>query len=260
MITPLHRSEGLPPSLQRNSMQHDNELNQDLIDSEDSSDSGQSTLFKKLAPEKQEKVFEAAVSEFATQGYRNASMNNLVKTAGISKGSLFQYFRTKSDLFDKIVEIALSRVKQFLRKVRDDTQRLTFFQRLERMLRAGFSFIDEHPMLAKVYFQLLQSGEAPFGSERMIFLRQQANDFLAEIIEDGIGRKELREDLDVRRLAFLMNCILETLLRAYYTEFLASGIGLYRGNPENLDQWIYTTIEFIKAGVQGNCLGPDAEE
>jgi TetR/AcrR family transcriptional regulator len=241
-------------------MQYDDEIIQDLVDSEDSSDPGQSALFKKLAPEKQDKVFQAAVGEFATHGYRNASMNNLVKTAGISKGSLFQYFRTKSDLFDKIVEIALSRVKQFLRKVRDDTAKLTFFERLERMLRAGFSFIDEHPLLAKVYFQLLQSGEAPFGSERMIFLRQQANEFLAELIEDGIARKEIREDLDVRRLAFLMNCILETLLRGYYTEFLASGLGLYRGNPENLDKWVYTAIEFIKAGAQGNCVGTDGGE
>lgn len=231
-----------------------------VVDLEESSDSGQSSLFKKLAPEKQEKVFQAAVGEFASHGYRNASMNNLVKTAGISKGSLFQYFRTKSDLFDKVVEISLSRVKQFLRKVRDDTERLSFFQRLEQLLRSGFSFIDEHPLLAKVYFQLLQSGEAPFGSERMIFLRQQATDFLAEIIEDGVARKEIRADLDARRVAFLMNCILETLLRAYYTEFLASGLGLYHGNSENLDKWVFTTIEFIKSGVEGNCLAPDENE
>ncbi len=50
-------------------------------------------LFKRLLPEKQEKIFQAAVNEFASKGYRNASMNSLVKAAGISKGSLFQYLR-----------------------------------------------------------------------------------------------------------------------------------------------------------------------
>ncbi len=46
-------------------------------------------LFRSLRPEKQEKVFQAAVHEFAINGYRNASMNSVVKAAGISKGSLF---------------------------------------------------------------------------------------------------------------------------------------------------------------------------
>ena len=53
-------------------------------------------LFKNLPAEKQEKVFQAAVSEFASKGYKNASMNSLVKTAGISKGSLFQVLSDKT--------------------------------------------------------------------------------------------------------------------------------------------------------------------
>jgi TetR/AcrR family transcriptional regulator len=212
-------------------------------------------LFKNLPAEKQEKVFQAAVTEFASKGYRNASMNSLVKTAGISKGSLFQYFRTKHDLFDGIVEMAATRVKQYLKNVRDETAEMGFFQRLDQLLRSGFTFIDHHPLLARVYFHLLQSGESPFGSDRILRLQRQGDVFLADLIRQAVERGELRQDLDAERTAFLLKALLETLLRAYYTEFLASGPGLYRGSADELERWVQATLALLRQGMQRDGAG-----
>jgi hypothetical protein len=55
---------------------------------------------------------------------------------------------------------------------------------------------------------------------------------------------------DVERLAFLLNALLETLLRSYYTEFLASGLGMYRGNGAELDRWVATTMELVRRGAE----------
>jgi TetR/AcrR family transcriptional regulator len=207
-------------------------------------------LFQNLNPDKQEKVFEAAVNEFASKGYRNASMNIVVKSAGISKGSLFQYFRSKQGLFDAVVKIATVRVTHYLKKVRDDTAELPFVERLERLIRAGFAFIDEHPLMARIYFHLLQSGEAPFGSERLAQLNRRGDEFLADLIRHGIRRGELRPDMDAERVAFLINSLLATLLRAYYTEFLGAGLGLYRGDPRELDRWVKTSLDLICKGLE----------
>jgi TetR/AcrR family transcriptional regulator len=207
-------------------------------------------LFQNLSPEKQEKVFQAAVSEFASKGYRNASMNSLVKTAGISKGSIFQYFRSKRNLFDAVLEIAVQQVKRHLKQVRGETEDLSFPERLEKLLRSGFHFIDQHPLLTAVYFQLLQSGDAPFGSERLIQLRRQGTEFLTELIEKAVSKGELTDDIDAQRAGFLVNSLLETLLRAYYTEFLDSGLGLYKGNSSELDLWIKTTVDLIFSGIR----------
>jgi len=217
-------------------------------------------LFNNLPAEKQEKVFQAAVSEFASKGYRNASMNTLVKTAGISKGSLFQYFRTKQDLFGGIVEMAAVRVKQYLKQVRDETSEMGFFQRLDRLLRAGFAFIDRHPLLARIYFHLLQSGESPFGSERILGLQRQGDEFLADLIREAADRGELRQDLDVDRTAFLLKALLETLLRAYYTEFLASGPGLYRGSADEQERWVNATLALLRKGIQRECAEGTGED
>ena len=68
-------------------------------------------MFLKLDEEKRERVLSAAINEFADKNYNNASMNVVVKTAGISKGALFKYFRSKAGLFGFVYKMALGCVK-----------------------------------------------------------------------------------------------------------------------------------------------------
>lgn len=55
--------------------------------------------FLNVDPEKQERIINAASKEFAQKGYDNASTNEIVKEAGISKGLLFHYFNNKKGLY-----------------------------------------------------------------------------------------------------------------------------------------------------------------
>lgn len=58
-----------------------------------------SSKFFSLNKEKQERILNAALKEFAQKGYDNASTNEMVKAAGISKGLLFHYFNNKKELY-----------------------------------------------------------------------------------------------------------------------------------------------------------------
>ncbi len=208
-----------------------------------------SRLFQSLSPEKREKIFTAAAEEFAEHGYRKASVNSIVKTAGISKGSLFQYFSTKRNLFDGLVDLASDQVKIYLRSVREETRELGFFDRLARLIRSGFEFIDNRPALSRIYFHLLQSGDSPFGLERIVDLRRRGESFLFELLLEAQGNGELRKDLDIEKLAFILNSVLENLLRSYYLDHLSAGHGLYRGDRMTLDEWIRTTVDFVRNGL-----------
>jgi TetR/AcrR family transcriptional regulator len=65
--------------------------------------------FLNLEPEKRERILNAAIKEFAQKGYKNASTNEIVKEAGISKGLIFHYFKNKKQLYlflyDYLMEI-----------------------------------------------------------------------------------------------------------------------------------------------------------
>lgn len=68
--------------------------------------------FMNLEKEKQERIVNAAIKEFANKGYDQASTNEIVKNANISKGLLFHYFKNKKQLFlfvfDYCVELSVN--------------------------------------------------------------------------------------------------------------------------------------------------------
>lgn len=55
--------------------------------------------FDKLPQEKQERILAAAKKEFTQVRYSDASINQIVKEAGIPRGSFYQYFEDKKDIF-----------------------------------------------------------------------------------------------------------------------------------------------------------------
>ncbi len=67
-----------------------------------------SGTFLNLAPEKQEKLLSAAVREFTERPYNEASINRIVREAGIPRGSFYMYFRDKEDLFHYLMEESIN--------------------------------------------------------------------------------------------------------------------------------------------------------
>ncbi|WP_181781604.1 TetR/AcrR family transcriptional regulator [Pseudonocardia pini] len=59
-----------------------------------------------LEPSRWERILEAAAELFRTQGYAATSMTEVAEAAGLLKGSLYHYIRTKEDLLAAIVEEA----------------------------------------------------------------------------------------------------------------------------------------------------------
>lgn len=207
------------------------------------------SVFKRLPEEKQHRILDAAIAQFAQNGYEQTSMNRVVHEAGISKGSLFQYFNSKFDLFNTVVSYATKLVRAKLRDQRDATRQQPFSHRLTRILDAGFQFIREHPLLSRIYFQMLHSGKAPCGDSKLSGLHSESVSFLSRIIQEGVENGDLREDLDVNKTAFLLNGVMLQLLHAYYTEHVDSGFGLYRGDERDVQDWINTTVDVFVNGV-----------
>ena len=66
--------------------------------------------FVKLPPEQQQVILDAALEEFAAHGFHDASLNRMIKAAGISKGSMYYYFDGKEDLYAHVARSQLERL------------------------------------------------------------------------------------------------------------------------------------------------------
>ena len=66
--------------------------------------------FLSLEKDKRERILNAAMTEFLN-GFKKASTDIIVREAGISKGLLFHYFGTKENLYNFLVDNAISIVQ-----------------------------------------------------------------------------------------------------------------------------------------------------
>src|SRR5947209_3307633 len=68
------------------------------------------TSWDKLDAGRRERVLLAAMEEFGQHGYSGGSLNVIARVADVAKGSLFQYFHDKLDLFAYVAEESSARV------------------------------------------------------------------------------------------------------------------------------------------------------
>jgi len=83
-----------------------------------------SSTFLNLPAEKQEKLLEAATREFSHKPFNEASINQIIREAGIPRGSFYMYFQDKEDLFRYLlkgyVDQLFMLLEEFLLRVRGD--------------------------------------------------------------------------------------------------------------------------------------------
>ncbi len=217
-----------------------------------------SATFHNLPPDKQRRIMEHALDEFAEKGYGRASMNSLVAALGIAKGSIFKYFTDKSGLFRHVFDFALGKVKDHLRQVRDASAGLPVFTRLRMSLLAGLDLIEEHPKLFGLYLRVLFEGDMPLKTRLLASVVEEGRDYIMELLMEGKRSGELDPELDLAMATFLVEAVLERFLVARSLDHLDPGLGLAgidRGRAEELAGEL---VELLRLGLGREGRRPEA--
>ena len=207
--------------------------------------------FMNLPKEKRRRITDVAVSEFGSRGYEGASINRMVRRLGIAKGSIFQYFGDKNGLFMYVFNVAMERVKNYLREVRDSSGDEDIFTRLNRTLVAGIDFVKDHPRIYALYLRIQFDQSMPFRDEILSSLRKQSHSYLRSLLEDACERAELRKNIDVDRVAFLLDAVMDRYLQSLSMKNFDAGLGLYQMDREEAVKWSRELVEIIRKGVDG---------
>lgn len=92
-----------------------------------------------------EEILRAAATVFADRGYEGATTNAIAAAAGISPGSLYQYFRNKEELAAGLAEFYRQQLVQFGTGVPASDEGLDLDALLDRMLGPLVEFNLAHP-------------------------------------------------------------------------------------------------------------------
>jgi AcrR family transcriptional regulator len=162
--------------------------------------------FFNLPEEKRRLIIDHAIQEFAEHDYNSASISNIVAQAGIAKGSLYQYFSDKRDLYLYLITLAGDEKKQFLAKNPPPDPSMNVFDFLRWMMQTGAGFELSNPLLARVAYRALFS-DRPFGDDPFTQLRRSVLDYYAQLIELGIAQGAIDPEIDRGLAVFLFSSV-----------------------------------------------------
>ncbi|AJE87360.1 transcriptional regulator [Streptomyces albus] len=112
-----------------------------------------------MAPDEQRsaarkaQIFEAAATVFARQGYHGSRMDDIVKESGLSKGSLYWYFKSKEELATGLVHQMLAAEDAHMDTVLTDPRPAT--EKLEGLVRDFAGELTKKPERAALALELL---------------------------------------------------------------------------------------------------------
>jgi len=116
--------------------------------------------FLNLDKEKQNRIIECAFDEFAARDYENAKLSNIIKSAKIPRGSLYQYFEDKADLYLYLIEISSNKKLEYLKEDLANPMELPFLKLFKKMYISGIQFAVDNPKMVQMFtLLLLKKGE-----------------------------------------------------------------------------------------------------
>lgn len=157
-----------------------------------------------------QRLLDAAGRCFAQGGFAKTTVEEIARTAGVSKGLVYHHFRSKDEVLRAVLERTLEQWAE-LTGSSVINQQPAFIPALRRMAHGTIRWARRNPMvLATVRLDplvLLSVGLEPVRETMLAFEAR-----LERGLRDAIATGELRADLDVPRVAELLRILHHSFL------------------------------------------------
>ncbi|GJM40521.1 MAG: TetR family transcriptional regulator [Ardenticatenaceae bacterium] len=206
------------------------------------------STFLNLPEQKRQLIEEAALDEFVTWGFDNASINRIVAQCQIAKGSFYQYFEDKKDLYKHVLNRITLKKIEYISPVLQNPLAHDFFTVLQEMYRSGLAFAQENPKAALIGNQVFKNRERSIHREVFDASRETAVTFYQNLIDLAIERGELRPDIDVRFIIHVLMSLNVATFEYYFEVVKGADFNMNEIDDDYMDT-VNLFIDFIKRGI-----------
>lgn len=161
--------------------------------------------------ERREELLEAALNEFTVKCYEEASLNTIIKNAGISKGTFYYHFTDKQALYLYLLEASAAKKWEYINEtyVSRPTPHAnnSIFDKFKAQARIAVEFAQKYPRYHELSRMFSKEKGNPIYEVALITLGGDSEKLLSSMIEDeydaGSFREEYSKDFLVRTLSYL---------------------------------------------------------
>ena len=193
--------------------------------------------FNNLPEEKRQKFIRTSMKEFAQNNYESASINRIVKALGIARGSVYQYFEDKLDLWLFLKEHAESRKIEYLQAV-DRSEYEDFWTYYKELYLRGLVFTLEEPYCSKLLNRIAFMENSPAVSGYTDDWKNKAEVMLNQMVEQE------------KRTGFISSAVKTELATAFLISIGRSISSVFRENNARM----------MDAAQGNSVISPDFQE
>ena len=175
--------------------------------------------FLNLPEEKRQAVVNAATDEFADYGFEASSINRIVANSGISKGSFYQYFEDKMDVFKYLLDVLANEKMEYYKGKHPPSTNMDTFEYFRWMVKTGMEFNSSYPRLVQAVSRVLLAEGLYYGKD-FVEYHKMATDGFAMMIRQAMKNGEVDPSVDVDLAVMVM----DTWTNAISTHILNEGM------------------------------------
>ncbi|MDD4802558.1 MAG: TetR/AcrR family transcriptional regulator [Syntrophomonas sp.] len=156
---------------------------------------------------KRELIMEAAIKVFSRKGYNYTKMEEIAIEAGIGKGTIYEYFASKLQLLQEILERSFQLYHQ--KMVEEIQSSICFKDKIRILVEAHFKFCQENKELTSILFwniDYIDEELRAWGYQK----QAEKERHLREFIQMGIDNGEIRP-VDTKLMAVILGGILGSI-------------------------------------------------
>ena len=194
---------------------------------------------------KEQELFVAALEEFTQKPYEEASLNTILKNAGVSKGVFYYHFADKQALYLYLLQKATKEKWAFItqQSAAGTATAATLFEQFRVQARFGLQFAQQHPQYHKLGRMLAKEAGNPIYEIAKQQLQPGGEEQLAKLVDAALAKGELRPGYT---RAFLIQ-LFSFLFSGFDEVFGADAAADLNQLMANLDQY----VEFMRRGLGG---------
>ena len=167
------------------------------------------TLFK-IPAQKRERLLSQAAMLFAERGLNQTDMAALAGRVGIAKGSLYNYFDNKEELYLYVCRDGLERSRSAIYGTMDPAWDV--YKQVDHIFREGAHFVQAHPEYLILYTNVASAGMVRFSDRISLEVEHYTADHLKQVLRRDMAAGIVRSDLDVSFTAFAINSLYIALM------------------------------------------------
>ena len=206
--------------------------------------------FEKIPEEKRERVLSAAATEFAGLGFAAANINVIAKKAGISIGSMYNYFESKEALFLTVGERGYQIIEKVLSEINLDEGDI--FDKFEQMFRAVQIHARKYTEYNQIYLDMTSEGIAHLSSQLSKKMETITADYFRAILAEAMEQGIVDKNLDKHVTAFCIDNLIITLQYSYTSRYFSERMKIFAGDDalENDEKMIQGIMNFIRKALK----------